>query len=641
MSARTALAIARRGLLIHWRDYVWTVVVVVAATAIRHALSPVLGEGGFAISLAALLAICWVGGLGPGIVAQVLTLVLSFVFFPGPANAPPKPLPELLAGLGAFVGVGLIVSLLSDRSRRAQRRAEAQAREATSQRDQLRTTLACIGDGVIVTDIDGRVTMMNPIAELFTGWSAGEACGASLESVVYIEDEAPAQSRHSLLERVQKRGVSRADTPLVLVDRDKRRTPIDYSVAQVRDEAGQATGVVLVLRDESPRRQTEQLLRDADRRKDEFLATLAHELRNPLAPIRTGLEVLKASHDRPEVTAQVRPLMERQVHQLVRLIDDLLDVSRITQGKLRLRLGEVELADVIRDAVDAVHPAIVDARHDLTIELPDQPTWLHADSSRLAQVFSNLLRNAAKYTPAGGRIRIDGKLGEGQVAVTVADSGLGIPPDMLEQIFEMFAQIDAPSDAARAGLGIGLTLVKSLVEMHGGHIAARSDGAGRGSAFEVILPVQRCGQAVARPASPDDANKVVQPKRRVLVVDDNQDAAHTLSQLVGMLGHDVCVAADGAEALEQAAAFRPDVVLMDLGMPRVDGFEAARRIRQQPWGERMILVATTGWGQEDDKRRSKAVGFDHHLVKPVEMRTLQIVLADQRRVSARPTSTTI
>jgi len=628
MIKRAPLSFIRRHLLSRGQDYLWTLLAVATATAVRYLLDPVLNEAGFAISLAALLAVCWVGGLGPGLFAQVLTLVLSFYFFPGPPDLPAKPLPEIIAGLGAFVGVGLLVALLSDRTRKAQRRAEAQAAEAMSQRDQLRTTLTCIGDGIIVTDVQGRITMMNPAAERITEWSASEAQLRPLDETVRIEDELCVGNVSDLLDNVSETSaVNHRDRPLVLLSRSGRRLPIDYSAAQVRNATGAASGVVLVLRDQSARRQADQLLRDADRRKDEFLATLAHELRNPLAPIRTGLEVLRASNDSSEMVAQVRPLMERQVRQLVRLIDDLLDVSRITQGKLQMRLSEVPLCEILRDAVDATRPMIDEARHELSLDLPAEPLWVRADLSRLAQVFSNLLNNAAKFTPAGGRILVAATVERDEISVSVTDTGSGIPPDMLDRIFEMFAQIDNSTEGVRSGLGIGLTLVKTLVELHGGSIRARSDGSGTGSTFEVRLPLLKERPSLDSPNDNELSVTEVSVSHRILVVDDNKDAADALRRLMEILGHEVRVAADGATAFDEAAAFRPHVVLMDLAMPKIDGFEAARRIRAEPWGQIMKLVATTGWGHDGVKKQAEAAGFDHHLVKPVELQRLKDLLA--------------
>ena len=366
-------------------------------------------------------------------------------------------------------------------------------------------------------------------------------------------------------------------------------------------------------------------LRAADRRKDEFLATLAHELRNPLAPIRTGLEVMKMSGGEPEAVERVRATMERQVEQLVMLVNDLLDVSRITQGKLKLRTVRAELGLIVRSAVEASNPFIEESGHHLEIVLPGQPVYLEADPHRLAQVISNLLNNAAKYTGRGGRISLEVTAGNGEVMVRVSDNGIGIPPVMLDRIFDMFTQVDSASGSAYGGLGIGLTLVKSLVEMHGGSVRAESRGPGEGSAFSFHLPLPaQDGSASPAGRLPEPASPV--PKRRVLVVDDNEAAATTLAMLIEHMGHETRVAGNGRDGLELAAAFLPDAIFMDLGMPVMDGWEAARAVRAEEWGRKILLVALTGWGQEEDRRKTRDAGFDHHLVKPAHPSAIREIL---------------
>lgn len=393
-----------------------------------------------------------------------------------------------------------------------------------------------------------------------------------------------------------------------------------------------------VSRDITQRRQLEDDLRrlaadlsEANHRKDEFLATLAHELRNPLAPIRSGLEVLKLSANDPARLEEVRGTMERQTQQMVRLIDDLLDVSRITQGKLELRRARVDVADVLRSAIEATRPFIDEAGHQLFVQLPLETVWLDADPNRLAQVVSNLLHNSTKYTPERGRIQLSAVREGHVVIVKVTDNGIGIAPEMQGGIFEMFAQIDRPLEKGYKGLGIGLTLVKRLVEMHGGQIEVHSAGAGQGSEFTVRLPLlQEVSHEAQRPETPRTAPPV-QTRRRVLVVDDNTAAADMLTLVVKMLGNDVRTAYDGQQGVEMAETFSPDVVLMDIGMPRMNGYEAARHLRQQPWARDMVLVALTGWGQEEDKQRARDAGFDHHLVKPAEPAELQRVLNSAAR----------
>ena len=362
-------------------------------------------------------------------------------------------------------------------------------------------------------------------------------------------------------------------------------------------------------------REAQEALRASDRSKDEFLATLAHELRNPLNPIRSAVQVLRIhGPDIPELR-WCRDVIDRQVDHLTRLIDDLLDVSRITRGKLELRKQRVGLAEVLERAVESSRPLLDSHRQELTVALPAEPVFLNGDLVRLAQTFMNLLDNAIKYTPAGGRIGITAERRDGEVAVSVKDTGIGIPPEKLAQLFDMFYQVDRSLERSHGGLGIGLTLVRRLVEMHGGTVEARSEGADRGSEFVVRLPVL-AEEPAPPPAAIQETGRAA--ARRILVVDDNRDSADSLSLLLQVTGHDVRTAYDGQEALVEAGRFLPDVVLLDIGMPKLNGYEAARRIRDEPWGKKMLLIAQTGWGQEEDRRRSREAGFDAHLTKPVD-----------------------
>lgn len=375
-------------------------------------------------------------------------------------------------------------------------------------------------------------------------------------------------------------------------------------------------------------RLTAEKLSEADRRKDEFLATLAHELRNPLAPIRTGLEAIKFAMDDPEMRERIRGTMVRQTEQMVHLIDDLLDVSRITQGKLHLRLAQVSLKDVIESAVEATQPFIQESHHHLSITLPEEPVVLNADPTRLAQVFSNLLHNASKYTRENGHIWLNAKTEDQQIIISVKDDGIGIPAEMKELIFEMFGQIEPSFEGGYTGLGIGLTLVKSIVDMHGGTIQVHSEGENKGSEFTIELPflIHETEQALQQEEVQSVKTLPKSTTLRILVVDDNQAAATMLKLILEMFGYEIQVAHDGLEALSESEVFLPDVILMDLGMPNMDGYTAARHIREQPWGAKLLLVALSGWGQSDDKDRTREAGFDHHLVKPVEPAVLKELL---------------
>ena len=367
-------------------------------------------------------------------------------------------------------------------------------------------------------------------------------------------------------------------------------------------------------------------LRDTDRRKDEFLATLAHELRNPLAPIRNALQIMHLTPDDKPSREQARRMMERQLGQMVRLIDDLLDVSRITRGKLELRKERVELAAVIGTAIDTSRPLVEDAGHELDVSLPTDPVYLDADPVRLAQVFSNLLNNAAKYTERGGRIWLAVERRDGEVRISVRDTGVGIPAESLTSIFEMFNQVDRSLEKSHGGLGIGLTLVKRLVEMHGGSVEARSDGPGKGAEFIVRLSAVGVSR-VTQQSRAEDARRPNIARCRILVADDNGDAAESMGTMLRLMGNEVRTVHDGVQAVEEAAAFRPDMVLLDIGMPRLNGYEAARRIRRERWGKDMVLVALTGWGQDEDKRRASEAGFDQHFTKPVDPVHLERLVA--------------
>ena len=368
-------------------------------------------------------------------------------------------------------------------------------------------------------------------------------------------------------------------------------------------------------------------LTEADRRKNEFLAMLAHELRNPLAPIRNALHIMRLNGGGNTAVQSASAMMERQIGQMVRLVDDLLDVSRISRGKIELRKGRVELASAIHHVVEAARPFCELMEHALTVTLPPQPVHLNADPTRLAQVIGNLLNNACKFTDKGGRIVLVGERDGDTAVIRVSDNGVGIATEQFPRIFEMFTQIDTSLERSRGGLGIGLTLVKSLVEMHGGTVQASSAGINQGSEFVVRLPLLA---DVPEQRLPEPVPGEPAQRRRILVVDDNRDAATSLAELLEFTGHETRVAHDGLEAVQAAENFRPEVVLLDIGLPKLNGFEAARMIRQQPWAKDMMLVALTGWGQEEDRRMSSAAGFDAHLVKPADPVTLTELLARKR-----------
>jgi len=368
-----------------------------------------------------------------------------------------------------------------------------------------------------------------------------------------------------------------------------------------------------------------EALQRADRRKDEFLASLAHELRNPLAPIRSAVEILQHGNPPEEEAARARAVIVRQLHQMTRLIDDLMDVSRITSDKLVLQVSRIELSQVVAIAVETSSPLIAERRHDLTIALPDAPVVLDADPARLAQVLSNLLSNAAQYTPPGGEIRVTAEVRGRQVVIAVRDNGLGIEPEMAARVFDLFTQGARSPVGPGGGLGIGLTLARRLVEMLGGQLELRSEGTGRGSEFSITLPVSMAPVGRSQPQTEPELELAT--SKRILVVDDNQDSAEMLAALLKAWGQDARVAFDGVTALESGREFHPEIVLLDLGMPHPDGYETARRLRAEPWGKDAMLVAVTGWGHVSDKQRTQQAGFEHHLVKPIVPHQLRTLIA--------------
>jgi len=648
---------------------------------------------------------------------------------------------------GEIIGASKIARDISER-----KRAEEALHE---EKERLHATLTGIGDAVIVTDSEGLVTLMNPVAQSLTGWNE-EATGRPLEEVFHIINE---QTRHPVESPVRQ--VIRDGTIVglanhtVLVAKDGTERPVEDSAAPVRRQHGEVVGVVLVFRDATERRaaeaaahknqeifklvhsiakighwewnsqtdenkwspeiealyglepgafegtyqawakllhpddlakaeedvrralesdkyftefrvvwpdgsvhwlearanvfkdrhgkperimgvnmdvtewkRIEEDLTEADRRKDEFLATLAHELRNPLAPIRNVVELLRQAGDDPVVTAEGRNIMERQLGHMVRLIDDLMDISRVTSGKLRLRRERVELAAAVQSAVEETRPIIEASGHELTVTPPEEAVVLNADPTRLAQIFSNLLNNAAKYMEKGGHIWLTAERADGEVVVSVRDMGIGIDAEHLPHIFEMFSQATSALGRSEGGLGIGLALVRGLVELHEGTIEARSNGAGMGSEFIVRLPVLDIQIPKLREGSDDGHEKPRSGvKHRILVVDDNADSAISLAMILRRLGHEIQTAHDGLEAVQAAAAFRPHVILLDIGLPKMNGYEAAKRIREQLWEQKVAIIAVSGWGQEKDKQKALEAGFDHHLTKPVEPGALSRLLA--------------
>jgi PAS domain S-box-containing protein len=475
-------------------------------------------------------------------------------------------------------------------------------------------------DAIISMTLEGVVTSWNGAALRLYGYTPAEMVGRPITQIIppdRRDEEAGILRRLARGERIESYETSR-------LTKDRRSVEVSLTLSPLRDSHGRITGVSKIARDitaqkaeERRRRETEEALREADRRKDEFLAIMAHELRNPLAPLVSSLDILQVSPD-PGTTQEVLGIVRRQVGTLVRLVDDLMDASRVARGLIELKCEVVPLADIVDSALEIARPLMEARAQRLVLDMPDRGVKVNGDPTRLTQVVANLLNNAAKYTPHEGRIEIALRAEDGRAVLRVADNGDGIPPEMLAHIFEMFAQLDRSQERTQGGLGIGLSLVKRLVELHTGTIEARSEGAGRGSEFVVRLPLA----ASAEDTAPLGRPALVPTRHRVLVADDNTDAAKTLSLLLRTLGQEVHVVNSGPEALERAMWLRPDVLLLDIGMPGMSGYEVTRRVRSEAWGRRPLIVAMTGWGQEDDRRRSKDAGFDQHMVKPVTLEAL-------------------
>jgi PAS domain S-box-containing protein len=504
----------------------------------------------------------------------------------------------------------------------ARQEAERSSRILEAQREQLRVTLESIGDAVIATDLHGNVTLINSVAQRLSGWTQQDAVGRPLTEVFDIRNDQTGLPAENPGVQVLREGVVFGlANHSVLVSRDGTVRPIDDSAAPILDRDGALTGVVLVFRDVTEQRRLESEIQarmaelaESDRKKDEFLAVLSHELRNPLAPLRYALMLLQQSQDR-EQTLETLELMERQLGHVVHIVGDLLDLNRISRGTLGLRRQAVTLSRVLEDALVTTRPRMERSRHRVEVELPEAPIWLDVDPTRVAQVFANVLNNAAKYTESAGVIRITAWTEATEAVVSIRDNGIGISPDMLPRVFEMFTQGHPTREGSQGGLGIGLSLVRRLVELHGGRVEARSEGPGRGSEFLIHLPVHGAPAAVEAPTQ--ELPKAV-VSRRVLVVDDNTDAATSLAQLLKLFGHTTRTAGTGLEALAVGPEFEPEAIVLDIGLPGLNGYDTCRQIRERPWGRDCFIVASTGWGQAEDRRQSEQAGFDIHLVKPVD-----------------------
>lgn len=482
-------------------------------------------------------------------------------------------------------------------------------------------------DAIVSKDLNGTITSWNRGAELLFGYSAEEMIGESILRLIPLDrvtEEADILGRIRRAEKVDHFETVRRRKDGSLVD-------VSVTVSPIRDPEGTVIGASKIARSITDRRLAEKVLLDANLRRNEFLAMLGHELRNPLAAIRTSLAVIRTSRCDTETAAAAGDVVERQVVQLGRLVDDLLDADRITRGRLNVQPGPILLSAALVDAVNAVRPRMDRCGQTLEVSMPREAITLHADATRLGQILGNLLDNASKFTGKGGTITLDATReehsgGAASVHIRVRDTGIGLAPDQLSRIFELFTQVDTSLERSVSGLGIGLPLVKALVEKHGGHVTVSSPGLGLGSEFTVTLPASADVLTTAATVQPEP--KPISDPLRVLIVDDNKDAADMLTTLLQLSGHDVHAVHDGAAAVEAAASVEPDVILLDIGLPKLNGYEAAKQIRAQQGDRKMVIVALTGWGQDADRRRSADSGFDAHWVKPVDDQKLDRFLAD-------------
>jgi len=517
---------------------------------------------------------------------------------------------------GAMAGVVLVFRDVTER------------RRALEARLHLAAIVESSADAIISKALDGTIVSWNQGAQRLYQYTAEEVVGRPISILIPANapDELPAiMGRLRQGERIEH-------FETVRVRKDGQRVEVSVSISPIRNADGQVVAASAIARDISERRRVDQLV-EADRLKDEFLAMLAHELRNPLAPIPNAIQVLEDFSPADADLQWARDVIERQVRHMTRLVDDLLDVSRINRGKITLQKERLKLAQVVADAVEIARPHIEARRHQLTVSEPPDPLWLDGDSTRLTQVVANLVNNAAKYMQPGGHIWLTVEKEGEEAVVRVRDTGIGIAPEKLSDIFGLFTQLDRSLDRSQGGLGIGLTLARRLVEMHGGSIHARSDGPGQGSEFVVRLPTLGQIKEVRETSEPSSPALAAPPSRRILIADDNEDFAEMTARLLRRKGgHEVTVVYDGLTALEAAQTFRPDVAFLDIGLPGMNGYELAQRLRQLPGCESVLLVALTGYGQEEDRRRALAAGFDEHLTKPVRYDTLQRLLGERMRI---------
>lgn len=617
-------------------NYVVAVLAVMGATAVTLLGGDFLAARAFVPFFLATLAVVVLGGPGPGLLATLLSLISAKYFFLPPIGSFVLDDTSSLARMTLFALLGLTMNVVADlisrkrgaltdallESMRTQLSNEA-VKSLQESEARYRLLFESSRDGIVTVDLSGRIQDANPAYQSMLGYTMDDlrtlTCGDMTPPRWHDMEEAIVR------DRILAQGDSR-EYEKEYIRKDGSVFPVSLRAWPVQDAGGKVIGMRAFVRDITDRKRAEEALRVADRRKNEFIATLSHELRNPLAPIRNGLQVLRKTGGQGPSAERAREMMERQAEHLVRLVDDLLEVSRVSHGKIDLRKERLDLGALVNRTVDLEREQAASAGILLRVELPDEPVHVEADPVRLAQIFGNLLGNAVKYTDSGGQIEVAVHRAAEEAVVSVADTGVGIPKDMLPHVFDLFVQVKRTLGRTKGGLGIGLSLVRSLVELHGGSVEAHSEGEGHGSRFVVRLPLSESIQAHASP--PEAAPCTTVPPRRVLVVDDTQDVADSLAQLLEILGARVRVAYSGAHALAACAEFEPELVFLDIGMPQMDGFETARRMRKLPAGRDLALIALTGWGEEETRRRAKDAGFDRHLRKPADLRELERLLME-------------
>jgi len=601
-----------------WAGYVAALLLVITMAGLRVVLAPLAGvQNPLLAFLLVILVVGYLGGRGPAVLATFASAAAAHLVY--------WPIARALLGTGNWTVHILVFStvgvLLAEGIHWLQQAAEA-LRESEQR---LRTILDRAAAVVFLKDRNGRYTYVNQEVLRLSGLRPDQLIGKTEYEVFPYE---VAESMHANDLRVWQSGM-----PLTTEEALPNPDGAHHYIATkflLSDSAGKPYLLCGIMTDITRQKRTEEALRIADRRKDIFLATLAHELRNPLAPIRHAVTLLKMPNLSARDADRARNIIDRQSQHMGRLLDDLLDVSRITRGSLELRKRTLDIASVIDSAVESVRPLMEGKRHTVVVEIAETPLYVEGDAVRLSQVIANLLTNAGKYTEPGGRIDVRVQSQGGEVVVRVIDNGIGIARDVLPHIFEMFAQGKSELQHAEGGLGIGLALVRGLLELHGGTIEARSAGPGRGSEFIVRLPAKSPAMSTDAP-EPQAVSPSRHDGRKVLIADDNRDAADSLGLLLEGSGHHIRKAYDGRAALEAAEHFQPEVALLDIGMPGLDGYEVAQRIRSQPWGRKITLVALTGWGQTQDRERAMAAGFDYHVTKPVEPERLATLLESARR----------